>query len=89
MIEAFDKAEEKHWLLDRWCTTYPDRPVVAVSGISGIGKSDTIEIKRSGNIYVIGDEETDSSIGLCSARVSLAASMQANTVIALLTGSEV
>ncbi len=89
LVEAFDKAEEKHWLLERWCTIFPDRPVVGVSGISGIGRSGSIVVRRSGNIYIIGDEETDSSIGLCSARVSLGAAMQANTVIAILTGSEV
>ncbi len=88
LIEAFDRAENKHWLIETWCKSFPEKPVVCASGVSGIGNSSAIEIKSAGNIYIIGDEKTDSSIGLCSARVAIAANMEANIAIEILAGSK-
>lgn len=89
LIEAFDRAEDKHWLLEKWCSAYPARPVIGVSGIAGIGRSASVEIRTSGNIYIVGDERSDPEIGLCGARVAIAAAAQANTAIALTTGGKV
>ena len=89
LIEAFDRAESKRWLMEAWCRSFPERPIVGASGISGIGKSSGIAVRSSGNIYIIGDQETSMEIGLCSARVGLVANMQANVAIALLTGMEI
>ncbi|MBN2184192.1 MAG: sulfur carrier protein ThiS adenylyltransferase ThiF [Candidatus Krumholzibacteriota bacterium] len=88
LIEAFDRAESKHWLIERWCLKFPDRHLVCASGISGLGGSSSISIRSSGKIHFVGDEKTGSDIGLCSARVGLAANMQANLAIELLTGQE-
>ncbi len=89
LIEAFDRAEDKHWLLERWSCTYPDRPVIGVSGIAGIGMTASIELRSSGNIHIVGDESSDPQIGLCGARVAIAAAMQANIAIALITDGKV
>ncbi len=89
LIEAFDRAEDKHWLLEKWCSARPDRPVIGVSGIAGIGNNASIELRTSGNIHIVGDERSDPQIGLCGARVAIAAAIQANTAIALITGGEV
>ena len=88
LIEAFDRAENKHWLIESWCADFPDRHLVCGSGISGIGDSSSISIRSSGKIHFIGDEKTGSDIGLCSARVGLAANMQANLAIEILIGSK-
>ncbi len=87
LIEAFDEASDKQWLIESWCKAYPDRPVICGSGVSGIGATSALAVRSSGKIYFVGDGETDSDIGLCSARVAAAANMQANIAIALILES--
>jgi sulfur carrier protein ThiS adenylyltransferase len=85
LIEAFDRAEDKRWLIEAWCRAFPDRHIVCGSGLSGCGATDTLHVHSSGRIHMCGDEQTDMSLGLCSARVGIVANMQANVAIALLT----
>jgi sulfur carrier protein ThiS adenylyltransferase len=89
LIEAFDKAESKKWLIETWATKYPQKPVVCGSGVSGFGNSSALKIHRAGNIFLCGDEVSELSMGLCSARVAIAANMQANTVIELLLNGNI
>lgn len=84
MLEAFDAAESKQWLLETWCRYFPQKPIICASGLSGIGKSDALQIHRAGNVILCGDETTQADIGLCSARVAIAANMQANEALAWL-----
>jgi len=84
LIEAFDKAESKAWLIETWCTHFPKRPIVCASGLSGLGSTETLTVRHAGNIIMCGDETTDMSMGLVSARVALAANMQANEAIRIL-----
>jgi sulfur carrier protein ThiS adenylyltransferase len=88
LIEAFDSADRKKWLIETWCVSYPDRPVVAASGVSGCGHTREMHVHSSGNIHVVGDEESEMTMGLCAARVMMAASMEANVAIGLLTGDK-
>lgn len=87
LIEAFDLAEKKHWLIDRWCRMF-SKPVVGASGLAGIGGFEKLKIEKSANIYICGDQVSDMSAGLCSARVAIVANMQANCAIELLTKGE-
>jgi sulfur carrier protein ThiS adenylyltransferase len=84
LIEAFDKAESKQWLIEEWSSLYPDRPVISGNGLSGFGDFESIKIRKMGNIYFCGDGVTSSDIGLCSARVAIVSNMQANLAIELL-----
>ena len=84
LIEAFDRAEEKQWLLEAWCRHFPDRPIVCASGLGGLGRTNDLCVRSSGNIYFCGDGESDMSLGLCASRVGIAAQMQANVAIELL-----
>ncbi len=84
MIEAFDRAESKKWLIEKWLKAFPSIPIICASGISGIGKTEDIRISRAGNIYMVGDQATDMNIGLCSARVTVVAAMQANLAVEIL-----
>jgi sulfur carrier protein ThiS adenylyltransferase len=84
LIEAFDRAERKAWLIETWCTHFPDRPVICASGLAGYGNTSSLKVKRSGNIVICGDEESDMSMGLTSSRVAIAANMQANAAIEIL-----
>ena len=84
LIEAFDQAESKQWLIEAWCAAFPDRPVIAASGLGGFGNTSALQVRSSGKIYFCGDGESDMSLGLCSARVAIVANMQANQAIELL-----
>lgn len=84
LIEAFDRAESKQWLIEAWCKAFPQRPIVAASGLSGLGNSEAIKLRRAGQLILVGDETTDMSQGLCAARVALVANMQANVAIEVL-----
>jgi sulfur carrier protein ThiS adenylyltransferase len=84
LIEAFDRAESKEWLIETWCTHFPGRPIVCASGIAGYGNTGTLIVRRSGNIVMCGDFESDMSMGLTSSRVAMAANMQANEAIDIL-----
>ena len=86
LIEAFDDAAAKAWLIEAWCQAYPDRPIVCASGIGGLGNSAALRVRSSGQIHVCGDGASDMSLGLCSARVAIVANMQANVAIELLMG---
>jgi len=88
MIEAFDRAEDKKWLIESWTEAFPEKPIVCGSGLGGIGRTSSLKVRSAGNIYFCGDGESDSSMGLCSARVGLVACMQANVAIELLTGKD-
>jgi sulfur carrier protein ThiS adenylyltransferase len=84
LIEAFDRAEKKKWLIEKWCSQKEEKPVVAASGIGGFGRTGDLKVRSSGNIHICGDQRRGSEQGLCSARVSIVANMQANTAIELL-----
>jgi len=84
LIEAFDRAESKLWLIEAWCKAFSEKAIICASGLSGLGKTDELKIRKAGHIYFCGDEKTDMSMGLCSARVSIVANMQANIAIEIL-----
>ena len=84
LIEAFDRAEEKQWLIETWTRLFPDKPMVCGNGLSGLGDTDTLKVTKVGRIYFCGDGTTDRSMGLCSARVAIVANMEANVAIELL-----
>lgn len=84
LIEAFDAAEAKHWLIEAWCRAFPGRPIVVGSGLSGLGRTEALRVRRSGPIIVCGDEISDMAEGLCAPRVAIVAHMQANEAVAWL-----
>ena len=86
VVEALDLAETKVAFLEEIMLKLPDKPLVAASGVSGIGKSERIDIHKSGNLYLIEDKEAPSSDDgiLLAPRVGLFAYWQANTVLEIL-----
>jgi sulfur carrier protein ThiS adenylyltransferase len=84
LIEAFDQPDAKAWLIESWRMAYPERPVIGASGLSGIGGTESLKVRRSGNLFLVGDGESNASMGLCAARVAMAANMEANIAIELL-----
>lgn len=87
ICEAFDKAEEKAMLVNTVLEKFPEKYLVAGSGMAGLGSPNAIKTRRvTKNFYLCGDETSDvfAGIGLVSSRVMLCASHQAHTVLRIL-----
>jgi sulfur carrier protein ThiS adenylyltransferase len=86
MVEAFDLAEEKSMLINTWLSLFPERPIVAASGLSGFGKNNKIRTRKLGQLYLCGDEESEPTdrVSPMAPRVAIVANLQANLVLELL-----
>jgi sulfur carrier protein ThiS adenylyltransferase len=86
VIEALDRASAKEMLIEACLSKFPGRSIVAASGLAGYGKNQRLHTRKLGNLYVCGDEETQSPRGITpmAPRVALVANMQANLVVELL-----
>ena len=86
MIEAFDKAEMKAMLIETWLTHFPNKPIIAASGLTGWGKNEILHTRKIDNLYICGDEESDLQKGISpmAPRVGIVANMQANLVLELI-----
>lgn len=86
VVEAFDQATEKEWFISFMTATFPQKPLVAASGMAGWGRFQTLSIQQSGTLYLCGDQQEAVSLD-CPAlapRVGIVAMMQANQVLDLL-----
>ena len=87
ICEAFDKAENKSMLVNYALEHFPDKYLVAASGMAGIGSPNEIVTRRvSKRFYLCGDGKSDVNEcgSLFSARVMLCAAHQAHTVLRIL-----
>lgn len=81
LIEAFDKAESKKWLIDSWLKLQSVKPIICGSGMGGLGNSAALKVEKSGNIIMCGDQFSEMSQGLAAPRVAIVANMQANEAL--------
>jgi len=81
LVEAVDREETKIMLLESWLEGFPHKPVFSCSGIAGSGRTDLIKVDRRENLTIVGDQESDLSLGTLSSRVSIVAAMMANEII--------
>lgn len=89
LVEAFDRADQKAMLTETFTARFPDKPLVAGSGMAGYGPANNVITRRSfGNLYLCGDGSTAAApgVGLMAPRVGVAAHHQANAVLRLLLG---
>jgi sulfur carrier protein ThiS adenylyltransferase len=86
LVEAFDRAAAKEMLIEASLARFPGRPIVAASGLAGFGRNRKLHTRKLGNLYICGDEESQSPKGISpmAPRVALVAAMQANLVVELL-----
>lgn len=86
LVEAFDLAEQKAIIIETALETWPERPIIAGSGMAGFGQIQLLRIRQLGNLYICGDEESEISESLppIAPRVGIVAHMQADKVIELL-----
>lgn len=83
IVEAFDLAEMKEMFLETILEKLPDIPVVTGLGMAGWGDSNSLKVKKIGNLYICGDEQSEIAEDLppLAPRVGIVANMQANTVL--------
>ena len=89
ICEAFDNAEAKAMLVNGVLAAYPGKPLVAASGMAGLGSPNTIRTRKVGNrFFLCGDgvSEAGRDIPLLSARVLACAAHEAATILRLIAG---
>lgn len=89
ICEAFDDAENKAMLVNGVLEYFPEKYIVAASGMAGISPANMIRTQKiTPHFYLCGDGTSDAAkcSGLFSARVMLCAAHQALTVLRLLAG---
>jgi sulfur carrier protein ThiS adenylyltransferase len=64
-------------------TRFPERPIIAASGLAGFGANNRIRERRIGKLTLIGDESSEvrPEISPLAPRVAIVAAMQANRVV--------
>lgn len=89
ICEAFDRAEAKAMLVSGVLEHFPEKYLVAGSGLAGLGSANTIQTRRvSQRFYLCGDGTSDSSVGLglVASRVLVCAAHEANVILRLIAG---
>ncbi len=90
IIEALDDASTKKMFIEEITEHLPSIPLVAASGVAGYGHSDQISTEHLDNLYVVYDEQAESSDHdvLLAPKVGLMANWQANIALELLLGEK-
>jgi sulfur carrier protein ThiS adenylyltransferase len=88
IVEAFDLKEMKQMIIEAVLTEIPDKPLVTGIGLAGWGKNNQLRTRKVDNLYICGDEATETSVSLppLAPRVGVVANMQANVVLEILLG---
>ncbi len=88
IVEAFDRAESKEMIIETIQSQLPDTPLVVGLGLAGWGDSNAIRSRQVGNLYICGDEKSETSTSLppLAPRVGIVANMQANQVVEIILG---
>lgn len=91
VCEAFDKPDAKALLVNGIREHFPQKKIIAASGLAGFDSGNSIVTRRlMTNLYLCGDGSTDARVGrgLMAPRVSICAGHQANMIIRLIMGLE-
>ena len=91
ICEALDKPEAKALLVNGILESFPDKFLVAASGLAGFGTSESMQVRRvSPRFYLCGDGKSSFlDLPLCGARVGLCAAQQALTIARIILQMEV
>lgn len=91
ICEALDVPETKALLVNGILEAFPDKFLVAASGLAGFGPCHEMEVRQiTPHFYLCGDGHSDfESLPLCGARVGLCAAQQALTIARIILGLEV
>ena len=88
IVEAFDLAEMKQMIIETVLAEMPHIPLIAGIGLAGWGDTESIGVKRDGNLYICGDgrSEAGEEHPPLAPRVGIVANMQANLALEILLG---
>lgn len=89
ICEAFDVPECKAMLVNGVMENFPEKYLVAGSGMAGFSSANSIKVRRvTSHFYLCGDEVSDvfDGIGLVSSRVMLCAACEAHTILRIIAG---
>ena len=87
ICEAFDDPEAKAMLANGILELYPEKFLIAASGMAGYGESNAIHTRKiTEHFYLCGDEKTEPSYGrgLMAPRVAVCAAHEANLITELI-----
>lgn len=88
ICEALDNAADKAMLANTILADYPEKYLVAASGIAGFDSGNKMQIRQiSDRFFLCGDGQSDcNDFPLCGARVGLCAAQQALTIARIILG---
>ena len=91
VCEALDKPEAKALLVNGVLENFPDKYLVAASGLAGFDSCDDMQVRRIlPHFYLCGDGHSSfQELPLCGARVGLCAAQEALTIARIILGLEV
>ena len=92
VCEAFDNPEAKSMLVNAVLEKYPQKYLVAASGMAGTDDANSIKTRKiSKHFYLCGDGKSDVTQGLAllAPRVQICAAHEALTIIRIIAGLEV
>jgi len=91
IIEAFDKVEMKHMILDAVHNFLPETYLVMGVGMTGWGDNNLLRTVYSSKLVICGDQvnEISENCPPLAPRVSIVANMQANATLEILLGTNV
>lgn len=90
ICEAFDAAEQKAMLVNGILEKYPQKYIVAASGMAGMYSANEIKTRKiTDRFFLCGDGKSDAGedIGLVAARVMVCAAHQAHMVLKIIDGT--
>ena len=86
IVEAFDRADMKLMIIETVSERFPDKFIIAASGLAGYGENNALRTRRLGSLFICGDETSEVSADLppLAPRVAIVAAMQANQVLEII-----
>jgi sulfur carrier protein ThiS adenylyltransferase len=90
ILEAFDKSAMKEMIIETVLSTLPNMPIVSGVGMAGWGGNESITIRHSGNLHLVGDGVSEASENNppLAPRVGIVSNMMANIALELLLGKD-
>ena len=90
ICEALDKPEAKALLVNGILENFPEKHLVAASGLAGFGSSANMQVRQiTPNFYLCGDGTSSFlDLPLCGARVGLCAAQEALTIARIILQME-
>lgn len=90
VCEALDRAEAKALLVNGVLESFPEKYLVAASGLAGFGSSEEMQVRQiTPHFFLCGDGHSDfQQLPLCGARVGICAAQEALTIARIILQME-